>query len=127
MTSNEFVIDGEQVNKLLEAYQLRHEMLPGQVFDIVEKRFVKSLADEIDKARPQTVRFVNTDAIATGPHKDFMYAICGGLAELIDSLASRGVAVSGTALDLHILPWNFLSRINKDFKGSAGPTPPSAS
>jgi len=92
-------------------------MLPGQVFDIVEKKLVKSLADDIDKAKPQTVRLLNIEAIASGPYKDFLYSVCGGLVELIDSLDSKGIAVSGTVHNPQLLPWNLVSRIEKRSKG----------
>jgi len=120
-TENEYVIDGEEVNRLLESYQLKPHMLPGQVFEIIEKKFVKNLADEIEKAKPQTVRFVNVEAIQSGPHKDFLYPLCGGLVQLIDSLVSKKVAVTGTIRDPRVIPWNFVSRIDKQFKGLVGP------
>jgi hypothetical protein len=123
LASNEFIIDGEQVNKLLETFQLKHEMLPGQVFDIVEKKLIKSLADEIDKAKPQTVRLINLEAITSGPHKDFLYAICGGLVELIDSLTEKGTAVSGVVDGSQILPWNLMYRLDKQFKEPAESVP----
>ena len=79
--SNEYVIDGNTVNKLLESYNLEavqptaqlHHLLPGQVFDLIEKKFLKTLTDEIDKSKAQTVKFVNLEAIATGPHKDYLH------------------------------------------------------
>lgn len=118
---NEYVVDGEEVNRLLEGYQLGPHMLPGPVFEIIEKKFIKNLADEIEKAKPQTVRFVNVEAIQSGPHKDFLYAICGGLVELIDSLVSKKVVVTGTIRDPRVIPWNFVSRIDKQFKGLERP------
>jgi len=123
LASNEFIIDGEQVNKLLETYQFKHEMLPGQVFDIIEKKLIKSLGDEIDKAKPQTVRLVNLEAIASGPHKDFLYAICGGIVELMDSLHGRGIAISGTVSRPLLLPWNLVSRIEKQPKDATESAP----
>lgn len=98
-------------------------MLPGQVFDIIEKKLIKSLADEIDKAKPQTVRLLNLEAIASGPHKDFLYAICGGLVELVDSLVEKGIVVSGTVDDSQILPWNLACRLDKQSKGAAESVP----
>jgi hypothetical protein len=92
-------------------------MLPGQVFDIVEKKLVKGLLDEIDRIKPHTVRFVNLEAIPSGPHKDFSHAICGGLAELIDSLVEKKILVTGTIRDANGLPWNLIFRIDKNFKG----------
>lgn len=94
-------------------------MLPGQVFEIIAKKLIKSLMDEVEKAKAQTVRFINLESIASGPHKSFSYAICGGLAELIDSLIDKKIAVSGTIRDPLVLPWNLVSRLDKDFKGLA--------
>jgi len=120
----EYVIDGDLLSKLLESYQLDARMLPGQVFDIVEKKLVKGLLDEIDRVKPQTVRFVNLEAIPSGPHRDFSHAICGGLAELIDSLVEKKIAVTGTIRDANGLPWNLISRIDKKFKGYTPPGGP---
>jgi hypothetical protein len=92
-------------------------MLPGQVFDIVEKKLIKGLLDEIDRIKPHTVRFVNLEAIPSGPYKDFSHAICGGLAELMDSLVERKILVTGTIRDANGLPWNLIFRIDKSFKG----------
>lgn len=114
----EYVIDGDAVNTLLRAYDLKSQLLPGQVFEIVEKKLVHSLADEIDKAKPQVVRFVNLEAIPNGPYADFTYAICGGLAELADDLAGKGVGIVGTINDPKVLPSNIAYRINKGIKAS---------
>jgi len=121
---NECVVDGNAVNKLLDAYQLDRRMLPGQVFDIVEKKLVKALLDEIESIKAQTVRFVNLEAIPSGPHGDFLHAICGGLAELIDSLVEKKIVVTGTIGDASRLPWNLTSRIDKNFKGYTPPDSP---
>ena len=118
------MVDGSALNKLLDAYQLDIRMLPGQVFDIVEKKLVKILHDEIESAKAQTVRFVNLEAIPSGPHRDFSYAICGGLTELIDSLVEKKIAVTGTISDANSLPWNLISRIDKSFKGYTPPDGP---
>jgi hypothetical protein len=115
--ADEHVIDGNALNKLLEAYQLDTRMLPGQVFDIVEKKLIKGLLDEIDRIKPHAVRFVNLEAIPSGPHKDFSNAICGGLAELVDSLVEKKILVTGTIHDANGLPWNLIFRIDKNFKG----------
>jgi hypothetical protein len=115
--ADEHVIDGNALNKLLEAYQLDTRMLPGQVFEIVEKKLIKGLLDEIDRIKPHTVRFVNLEAIPSGPHKDFSHAICGGLAELMDSLVEKKILVTGTICDANGLPWNLIFRIDKNFKG----------
>jgi hypothetical protein len=117
--SSEYVIDCGRLNEILGTYQLNAQMLPGQVFDIIEKKLIKGIMDEIDKAKPQAVRFVNVEAIPSGPERDFTYAICGGLSELIDSLAQKKIAVTGTITDPRSLPWSLISRIDKNFKGFA--------
>jgi hypothetical protein len=117
------------MNKLLEPYNLEafqptsqlHHMLPGQVFDAIEKKFVKGLLDEIEKSKAQTVRFVNLEAVATGPHKDYVYAICGGLRVLVDTLSAKNIAVTGTIQNPWVLPWSLVSRIDKNFKGLPAP------
>jgi hypothetical protein len=117
------------MNKLLEPYNLEafqptsqlHHMLPGQVFDAIEKKFVKGLLDEIEKSKAQTVRFVNLEAVATGPHKDYIYAICGGLRVLVDTLSAKNIAVTGTIQNPWVLPWSLVSRIDKNFKGIPAP------
>jgi hypothetical protein len=121
---NEYVVDGNALNKLLDDYQLDSRMLPGQVFDIVEKKLIKGLLDEIENAKAQTVRFVNLEAIPSGPHRDFSHAICGGLVELIDSLVEKKIVVTGTIGDASRLPWNLRSRIDKNFKGYTPPDSP---
>jgi hypothetical protein len=121
---NEYVVDGNALNKLLDDYQLEGRMLPGQVFDIVEKKLIKALLDEIESTKAQTVRFVNLEAIPSGPHGDFLHAICGGLAELIDSLVEKKIVVTGTIGDASGLPWNLISRIDKNFKGYTPPDSP---
>jgi hypothetical protein len=121
---NEYVVDGNALNKLLDDYQLDKRMLPGQVFDIVEKKLIKALLDEIESIKAQTVRFVNLEAIPSGPHRDFSHAICGGLAELIDSLVEKKIVVTGTIGDASRLPWNLRSRIDKNFKGYTPPDSP---
>lgn len=93
----------------------------------VEKKFVKGILDEIEKAKPQTVRFENLEAIASGPHKDYLSAICGGLSFLIDSLSAKNIQVIGTVHDPYVLPWNLVAKIDKNFKGLPAPgesTPP---
>jgi hypothetical protein len=121
---NEYVVDGNALNKLLDDYQLDKRMLPGQVFDIVEKKLIKALLGEIESTKAQTVRFVNLEAIPSGPHRDFLHAICGGLAELIDSLVNKKIIVTGTIGDASRLPWNLRSRIDKNFKGYTPPDSP---
>jgi hypothetical protein len=127
--SSEYVIDGNAVNKLLEPYNLEtlqptsqlHHMLPGQVFELIEKKFIKGLLDEIEKTKPQTVRFINLEAVASGPHKDYLYAICGGLEVLIDSLSAKNVQVTGTIQNPLALPWSLVAKIDKTFKGLPAP------
>jgi len=127
--SPEYVIDGTVVNKLLEPYNLEtslptsqlHHMLPGQVFDVIEKKFIKSLLDEIDKAKSQTVRFINLESIASGPHKDYLYAICGGIEVMIDTLSTKNVQVTGTIQNPLALPWSLVAKIDKTFKGIPAP------
>jgi hypothetical protein len=134
-TANEFVIDGNALNKLLDPFNFEapqptaqlHHMLPGQVYDIIEKKVIKNLADEINKSNAHTVRFVNLEAIATGPHKDYLYPICGGLRELIDSLITKNIIITGTIQDPFSLPWDLVAKIDKNFKGLPAPgqtTPP---
>jgi hypothetical protein len=134
-SSQEYVIDGANLNKILEAYNLEayqptselHHLLSGQVFDLMEKKFVKALLDDIDKTKPQTVRFVNLEALASGPHKDYLYPICTGLADLIEALAAKNIAVVGTIQNSFALPWHLVAKLDKNFKGLPAPgetTPP---
>ncbi len=116
---SEYVIDGDNVNKTLDGYLLDAHMLPGQVFEIIEKKFIKALMDDIEKAKAQAIRFVNLEAIPSGRHGTFLYAICGGLSELIDSLADKKIAVTGAIRDPQALPWSLVSKIDKNFKGAA--------
>ena len=127
--SNEYIIDGTTVNKLLEPYNLEaiqpttqlHHLLPGQVFEVIEKKFLKTLTDEIDKSKAQTVKFVNLEAIATGPHKDYLYPICGGLSALINTLIAKNMQVTGSIQSAYILPWNLVAKIDKTFRGLPSP------
>jgi hypothetical protein len=132
---NEYIIDGVAVNKMLEQYNFEapqptiqlHHLLPGQVFDVIEKKFIKSLLDEIDKANAQSVKFMNLEAIATGPHKEYVGAICGGLRELIGTLKTKNIQVSGEIQNPWILPWSLVAKIDRTFKGLPAPgqtTPP---
>jgi hypothetical protein len=126
---NEYVIDGTVVNKLLEPFSFEapqptaqlHHMLPGQVFDVVEKKFIKTLADEIEKSKAQTVRFVNLEAIVTGPHRDYLNPICAGLRVLIDSLIAKHIGVTGTIQNPLSLPWDLVAKIDNKFKGLPAP------
>ncbi len=128
-TPSEYVIDGEAVNKQLEVYQFTsyqptsqlHHMLPGQVYDVIEKKYLKALLDEIDKAKPTTVKFVNLEAIAMGPLKDYLYAICGGLRVLIDQLTTKNITVTGTIVNPWVLPWDLVVKIDSNFKGLLPP------
>ena len=127
--SQEYVVDGNALNKLLEPYNLEayqptselHHMLTGQVFDTIEKKLVKGLLDEIEKAKPQTVRFVNLEALASGAHKDYLSAICGGLVVLIDTLATKNIQVTGTIQNPWALPWHLVAKLDKNFKGLPAP------
>lgn len=132
---SEFVIDGNAINKQLEPYNFEsyqptsqlHHMLPSQVFDVIEKKFLKDLLTQIDNAKPQSVKFVNLEALATGPHKDYLYAIAGGLGTLIDTLTSKNVQVSAEIQNPMALPWNLVAKLDKSFKGLPAPgeqTPP---
>lgn len=131
-SSQEYVVDGAALNKLLEPYNLEayqptgqlHELMTGQVFDIVEKKLIKGLLDEIEKAKPQTVRFANLEALVSGPHKDYLHAICGGLVVLIDALISKGVPVTGTIQNPWVLPWHLVAKLDKNFKGLPSPGQP---
>ncbi len=138
-TSNEFIIDGNEINKQLEALKIEaysptlelHHQLMGQVFEDIEKKFLKGLADQIVKANPDLVRVINLEAIATGPHRDYLSPICGGLAELIDALRGdipvplwpnfiklqKKIPVTGDIQNPWILPWHIVAKLNKDFKG----------
>ena len=127
--AQEYVIDGNEFNKKLdplnlEAYQPTgelHQMLTGQVFENVEKKLIKGLIDEIEKAKPQTVRFVNLEALASGPHKEYINPICGCLAVLMEALAAKGVQVTGTIQQPFLLPWHLVARLDKNFKGLPAP------
>ncbi len=127
--SQEYVVDGTALNKLLEPYNLEayqptgqlHHLMPGQVFDTIEKKVVKGLLDEIEKAKPQTVKFANLEALASGPHKDYLDAICGGLVVLIDALAAKGVPVTGMIQNPWVLPWHLVAKLDKNFKGLPAP------
>ena len=133
--SNEYVIDGNVVNKLLDPFNFEavqptaqlHHMLPGQVYDIIEKKFIKNLADEIEKSKAQTVKFLNLEAIATGAHKDYLNPVCAGLRILIDSLAAKKITVTGTIQSPFSLPWDLVAKLDPNFKGLPVPgqlTPP---
>ncbi len=128
-SSQEYVVDGTALNKMLETYNLEayqptgqlHHLMPGQVFDTIEKKVVKGLLDEIEKAKPQTVRFANLEALVSGPHKDYLWAICGGLVVLIEALATKGIPVAGTVQNPWVLPWHLVAKLDKNFKGLPAP------
>ncbi len=133
-TTQEYVIDGNDLNKKLEPLNLEayqptgslHQMLTGQVFDIVEKKVIKAMADEIEKAKPQTVRFANLEDLASGPHKEYLEPICGCLAVLIEGLTAKGIQVTGSIQNPVLLPWHLVAKLDKNFKGlpAPGPTEP---
>ena len=128
-TTQEYVIDGKEFNKKLDPLNLEafqptgelHQMLTGQVFEGVEKKVIKGMADEIEKANPQTVRFVDLEAIATGPHKAYLYPICGCLAVLIENLKAKGIQVTGTIQNPMLLPWHLVAKLDANFKGLPAP------
>jgi len=133
--SNEYVIEGNAVNKLLDPFNLEaiqptaqlHHMLPGQVYDIIEKKFIRNLADEIEKSKTQTVKFVNLEAIARGAHKEYLHPICAGLRVLIDLLIAKKITVTGIVQDPFSLPWDLVAKLDENFKGLPAPgqsTPP---
>jgi hypothetical protein len=111
---NEYVIDGNVLNKLLDPFNFEaplptaqlHHMLPGQVFDALQKKFIKTIVDEIEKTQAKTVRFINLEAISSGPHKDYLYPICAALIDLIDSLVTKNINITGTIQNPYTLPWN---------------------
>ena len=128
-TTQEYVIDGNDLNKKLEPLNLEayqptgelHQMLTGQVFEAVEKKIIKGMADEIEKAKLQTVRFVDLEALASGPHKAYLNPICGCLAVLIEGLIAKGIQVSGTVQNPMLLPWHLVAKLDKNFKGLPAP------
>lgn len=125
----EYVVDGNEFSKKLdplnlEAYQPTgelHQMLTSQVFDLLEKKVVKPLIDEIEKAKPQTVRFVNLEALARGPHKEYLHPICASLVVLIEGLIAKGIQVTGTIQQPYLLPWHLVAQLDKTFKGLPAP------
>jgi len=128
-TTQEYVIDGNDLNKKLEPLNLEayqptgelHHVLTGQVFETVEKKIIKGMADEIEKTKPQTVRFANLEALASGPHKDYLNPICGCLAVLIENLTAKGIQVTGTIQNPMLLPWHLVAKLDKNFKGLPAP------
>ncbi|HUK49568.1 MAG TPA: hypothetical protein VLV18_00930 [Terriglobales bacterium] len=127
--AQEYVIDGEALNKLLESYNLEahqptmemHRLLASQVFEIMEKKLNKGILDEIDKAKPQSVRFVNLEAITSGPHKDYLEPIAGGLTVLIGALKAKDIQCTGTIQNPLALPWHLVAKLDKTFKGLPAP------
>lgn len=125
----EYVIDGNEFNKKLdplnlEAYQPTgelHEMLMSQVFELLEKKVIKGILDEIEKTKPQAVRFTNLEALATGPHKEYLNPICASLAAMIESLATKEVKVMGSIEQPFLLPWHLVAKLDKNFKGLPAP------
>jgi hypothetical protein len=125
----EYVIDGNEFSKKLdplnlEAYQPTgelHQMLTGQVFDLLEKKVIKPMIDEIEKTKPQAVRFVNLEALATGPHKEYLHPISASLVVLIQGLIVEGIQVTGTIQQPFLLPWHLVAQLDKTFKGLPAP------
>jgi hypothetical protein len=128
-TAQEYVIDGNEFNKKLDPLNLEapqptgelHQMLTGQVFELLEKKVIKGMIDEIEKAKPQMVRFVNLEALATGPHKQYLHPICGSLVVLIEALKAKGIEVTGTIQQRLLLPWHLVAQLDKEFKGLPAP------
>ena len=128
-TTSEYVIDGNEFNKKLDPLNLEafqptgelHQMLTGQAFEAIEKKVIKPMLDEIDKAKPPAVRFVNLEALAIGPHKEYINPIGGCLAALMSSLAAKGIQVSGTIQQPFLLPWHLVAKLDKTFKGLPAP------
>lgn len=126
---DEFVIDGNNLNKMLEPYNFEsyqptsqlHHMLPSQVSDLLEKKAMKEILTQIDNAKPQSIKFVNLEALATGPHKDYVYAIAGSLVTLIDSLTAKNIPINAIFLNPLALPWYLLAKLDKNFKGPPAP------
>jgi len=125
----EYVIDGNEFNKKLDPLNLEafqptgelHEMLMSQVFELVEKKVIKNILDEIEKSKPQAIKFVNLEAVATGPHKQYVNPICGSLAVLIESMTAKGIQVTGTIQQPFLLPWHLVAKLDKTFKGLPAP------
>ena len=125
----EYVIDGNEFNKKLDPLNLEafqptgelHQMLTSQVFELLEKKMIKPMIDEIEKAKPQTVRLVNLEALATGPHKAYLHPICASLAVLIQTLKGKGIQVAGTIQQPFLLPWHLVALLDKTFKGLPAP------
>jgi hypothetical protein len=128
-TTSEYVIDGNEFNKKLDPLNLEafqptgelHQMLTGQAYDTIEKKIMKPMLDEIEKVKPQAVRFVNLEALATGPHKEYINPIGGCLAAFIGSLTSKGIQVSGTIQQPFLFPWHLVAKLDKTFKGLPAP------
>ena len=138
-TTTELVIDGNELNIQLDALKLEdysktlemHHQLQSQAFDVIEHKLLKQLADQITKSNAQSVRFINLEALATGTHKDYLWSICGGLAELIDALRGevpvplwpnfikieKMITVTGTIQNPWILPWHIVAKLDKAFRG----------
>lgn len=123
------MIDGNEFNKKLDPLNLEapqptgelHQMLMSQVFEAVEKKVTKPMIDEIEKAKPSTVRFVNLEALATGPHKEYVNPICASLAAMIQALNAKGMQVTGTIQQPFLLPWHLVAQLDKAFKGLPAP------
>ena len=127
--TQEYVIDGTDFNKKLDPFNLEayqptgelHEMLMSQVFELLEKKLIKGMVDEVEKAKPQTVRFTNLESLATGPHKEYLNPICASLAVMIEALLAKGIQVTGTVQQPFLLPWHLVAKFDKNFKGLPAP------
>ena len=128
-SAQQYVIDGNEFNMKLDPLNLEafqptgelHQMLTGQVFETVEKKVIKPMLDEVEKLKPQTVKFVNLEALATGPHKEYINPISGCLAGLISNLTAKGIQVTGVIQQPFLLPWHLVAKLDKTFKGLPAP------
>ena len=106
---------------LLESSELPRGAVAARAVRADAVKTLRLLADEIEKTKPQTVRFVNLEALATGPHKAYLYPICGCLAALIENLKAKGVQVTGTIENPMLLPWHLVAKLDANFKGLPAP------
>ena len=127
--AQDYVIDGNEFNKKLDPLNLEaplptgelHQMLMSQAFEAIEKKVTKPIIDEIDKTKPSMVKFVNLEALATGPHKEYLQPICASLAAMIQALKGKGVQVAGSIQQPFLLPWHLVAQLDKAFKGLPAP------
>ena len=106
---SKYVIDGDVVNLTLQRMISTVTCYPGR-FSRWSRRSGHDLAEQVDTAKPQVVRFVNLEAIANGPCADFVWQ------SVADNLTGKGVGLVGTVHDPKGLPRNIVSRIDKGLK-----------